>query len=416
VSHKCANCGVGCSSFFGRKSEIEIGLKSNAVSRRIAPVRYLVVCIWLPLFVVAQCNTQAVHVTFKVITPVSTPRHSKIYVAGNDNLLGNWNPGAVGLNKENDSVWTGTFSFRKGRDLEYKITRGGWNNQAIYEDGQIPGNSRLTAYIDTEVIIRPLSWSDIGFKAQGGILGAVRYHGGLKGEGLRFKRDLIVWLPPSYEKKPGRRYPVLYMHDGQNIIDPSTSFAGYDWRMDEVADSLIRAGKMKEIIIVGIYNSPDRMIEYSDTTTGRAYADFVVHIVKPLIDSTYRTLPDRSNTAVMGSSLGGLVSFLFAWWYPDVFSEAACLSSVFSYNGGRILSEVEAYKGPRKGIRIYVDCGGYAGEAMLKPGMDKMVGLLRDKGYMEGRDLERFFDASAEHSERAWAARVWRPLEFLFGD
>jgi predicted alpha/beta superfamily hydrolase len=380
---------------------------------------------WLPRWIIsfilllvlaALAEAQVAHVTFKIITPPFTPKDSKIFIAGNASLLGNWDSGYIELTKETDSVWIRTFDLRIGDNIEYKITRGGWNRQAIYEQGTIPGNSRLIVSCDTEVVISPVSWSDIGFKSSGGVVGTVRYHRGLRGEGLRYPRDLIVWLPPSYEKDQSRRYPVLYMHDGQNIIDPSTSYAGYDWRVDEVSDSLIRSGKMQEIIVVGIYNSPDRMIEYSDSGLGRDYAKFVVRVVKPLIDSTYRTLPDRANTAVMGSSLGGLISFLFAWWYPDIFSNAGCLSSVFSYNDGKILSDVATDSGPRKDIRIYVDCGGYAGEATLKPGMDKMIELLHEKGYKEGKDLEFFYDAAAEHSERAWAARVWRPLEFFFGN
>ena len=376
---------------------------------------YPIAAVLLLVLLLTTLKSQDVHVKFAVMVPPSTPKDSKIFIAGNDEILGNWNPGGVELIRQNDSLWQREFTFRKGQELEYKITRGAWNVQAVYQNGQIPGNSRLKAETDTEVVIRPAMWSDDMAGAAGGITGTVRYHRDLRGAGLRYARDLIVWLPPSYENERNRHYPVLYMHDGQNIIDPKTSFAGFDWHVDEVADSLIRAHKMKEIIIVGIYNSPDRTIEYSNAPTGRAYAEFVVRVVKPLIDSTYRTLPDRLHTAVMGSSLGGLVSFLFAWWYPDVFSMAGCLSSVFSYNGGKALKEVKDYDGPKKVIKLYMDCGGYAGEASLKPGMDKMIELLRSKGYTEGVDFESFYDPSAEHSERAWAARVWRPLEFFFG-
>ena len=364
----------------------------------------------------ANCSAQNARVTFSVVIPGSTPKNALIFITGNDTALGEWNPGKIELSRKSDSVWTRQFIVKNGYSLEYKVTRGAWNAQAVYEKGKIPDNGRLHVQGDTEIVIRPLSWSDGAIGISGGITGTVRYHRGLKGAGLRYARDLIVWLPPSYAKDLNRRYPVLYMQDGQNIIDPKTSFLGDDWRVDEVADSLIRAKMMQEIIVVGIYNSPDRMIEYSDSGLGRVYADFVVNVVKPLIDSAYRTLPDRANTAVMGSSLGGLVSFLFAWWYPDVFSEAGCLSSVFSYNDGKILREVESYNGSRKEIKIYLDCGGVAGEATLKPGLDKMTELLGKKGYRDGIDFVHFYDAAAEHNERAWAARIWRPLEFFFGN
>jgi predicted alpha/beta superfamily hydrolase len=248
-----------------------------------------------------------------------------------------------------------------------------------------------------------------------GITGTVRYHRGLTGKNLNYARDLIVWLPPSYAAETQKRYPVLYMHDGQNIIDPATSFIGADWRADEVADSLIRAGAMEEIIIVGVYNTRDRVAEYSDTQLGRAYADFVIHTVKPMIDSVYRTKPDRENTATIGSSMGGLISFLFAWHSSEVFSKAGCISSAFLVDSNKVLNEVRSFTGEKKQIRVYLDDGGVGLDMRLKPGYDEMIQLLTAKGYERGRDLEFFYDAPAEHNERAWAHRLWRPLLFLFG-
>jgi predicted alpha/beta superfamily hydrolase len=172
---------------------------------------------------------------------------------------------------------------------------------------------------------------------------------------------------------------------------------------------------MEEIIIVGIYNTADRTPEYSDSELGRAYLGFVVNELKPMIDQTYRTKPDAKNTAVMGSSMGGLSAFLFAWKRPEVFSKAGCLSSAFLVDDNRILKEVRNYSGAKKPIRVYLDDGSEGLEASLKPGFDEMVELLERKGYKQGIDLEYFHDAGAEHNERAWAGRLWRPLLFLFG-
>lgn len=374
-----------------------------------------ILLISLSASVIGISQAQDVTVVLRVIAPSSTPKGATIFVAGNHSSIGDWNPGKVELRKENDSVWSREFRVSLGYNMEFKITRGSWNTQAVYESGVLPGNSRLVAFQDTVVHVNPRTWSDVHVPRGGGIVGTVRYHRGLCGNGLRYERDLIVWLPPSYEAEQKRRYPVLYMHDGQNIIDPSTSFIGYDWHADEVADSLIRAGKTEEIIIVGIYNSPDRILEYSDTTLGREYAQFVVTKVKPLIDSVYRTKSDRANTAVMGSSMGGLISFLFVWWYPEVFSKAGCLSSTFSYDRGKLLEQVKREMGSKRNFRIYMDCGGYGSESSLKPGMDSLAKLLQEKGYREQRDYQSFFDERADHSERAWAARMWRPLTFLFG-
>ncbi len=364
---------------------------------------------------VSSLQAQDRGVVIKVVTPASTPRDAQLFITGNHLLMGEWDAGVVRMKKENDTVWSFRGHFPEDFFLEFKITRGSWNTEALYAAGTLPPNTKLTVKNDTVVTLRPIGWKDFGFKIEGGITGTVQYHRGLRTNDLPNPRDVIVWLPPSYEKEKTKRYPVLYMHDGQNIIDPTTSFGGFDWRIDEVVDSLVKKNRIEEIIVVGIYNTKDRVPEYSDTKLGRAYVEFVIHRLKPLIDSTYRTKPQREHTGVMGSSMGGLISFLFAWRYPEVFSKAGCLSSAFLVDSSKILRDLKMYAGPKKNIRVYLDGGSVGLEARLKPGYDEMITLLREKGYAEGKDLEYFYDEGAEHNERAWARRVWRPLVFMFG-
>jgi predicted alpha/beta superfamily hydrolase len=202
------------------------------------------------------------------------------------------------------------------------------------------------------------------------------------------------------------------MHDGQNIIDPSTSFIGYDWHVDDIADSLIKAGRLNEFIVVGIYNTQDRRVEYGNTEQGSAYMSFIVKQLKPFIDSTYRTLPDRENTATMGSSMGGLISFLLVWNYPEVFSKAGCMSPAFF---GGIIDSVKGYEGSDKKISLYLDNGGKGLEQDLLPGCEEMLKALKKTGFVEGKNLIWYYDPNAEHNERAWAERLWRPLIFMFG-
>lgn len=374
--------------------------------------------ILLLILVAVACQAQEHRVVIRVVVPPSTPNDATIYIAGNAPRLGDWNPGKVAMTKENDSTWSFSGSAPSGAVVEFKITRGSWNTQAMYVDGVIPPNVVFKATADTLIELRPATWNDLSSvllanKRGGGIVGTVKYHRGLKGDGLKHERDAIVWLPPSYEKDVTRRYSVLYMHDGQNVFDPNTSFIGYDWRADEIADSLIKADAMEEVIIVGIYNTPDRIPEYSDTELGRSYARFVVKKLKPLIDSTYRTMTDPRHTAVMGSSMGGLISLLFVWWYPEVFGQAGCLSTAVSpIRDDRLLDEIRNYDGPRKPIRVYFDVGEF--EPSLIPGYEALVALLQKKGYEREKDLEYFFDNGAPHNERAWANRLWRPLLFMF--
>jgi predicted alpha/beta superfamily hydrolase len=189
------------------------------------------------------------------------------------------------------------------------------------------------------------------------IVGDVNFHRGSYSQNLDSKRDFFVWLPPSYSKETHKMYPVLYMHDGQNLIDPKTSFTGKDWRVDETVTRLIKEYKITEIIVVGINNTDDRLEEYSDSEKGKNYVRFLVEELKPFVDSKYRTLKDSHNTAIIGSSMGGLISFIAAWEHPEVFSMAGCMSSSFYYNDEKIFKTIEEYDGSKKHIKFYIDHG-----------------------------------------------------------
>ncbi len=364
----------------------------------------------------ASSFSQEANISIFVYLPSSAVRDSMtVTIAGNIPQFGLWNPSAVPLKKQNDSLWKFSEKFPLHSRLEFKITRGSWESEAIYEEGKIPGNIVIALESDTIIFLRPITWNDNVRlpKPKTEITGTVQYHIQMHGRNLRYAHDLIVWLPPSYETQKKKRYPVLYMHDGQNIFDPATAFIGNDWRVDEVADSLIRAKKIEEIIVVGVYNSPDRLPEYSDCDIGRAYGDFLVNVVKPFIDTTYRTKPDAKNCAVMGSSMGGLISLLLVWWHPDIFSMAASLSPSFWYDNQKILRDIREKEFPQKNIHLYVDCGGK--EKELLSDFHKMVSLLQEKGFRKGKNFEYHLEKEGSHNEQSWAARVWRPLVFMFG-
>jgi predicted alpha/beta superfamily hydrolase len=205
------------------------------------------------------------------------------------------------------------------------------------------------------------------------------------------------------------------MQDGQNLFDPKTSAFGIDWQLDETADSLIKSKAIREIIIVGIYNTQDRNIEYLDTKPGHQYMDFVVNKLKPFIDKNFRTLPDRKNTAVGGSSAGALISFMLLWEHPDIFSKAACLSPAFHIDDIDYIPKVSDYNGFKKKVRFYIDVGTEGLDAKLKPGAEEMIKALENKGYKENKDFEFFIAKGAVHNEAAWGKRNWRYLKFMFG-
>ena len=243
-----------------------------------------------------------------------------------------------------------------------------------------------------------------------GIIGKVEYHKEVYSRHLDKNLDFFVWLPQGYKSNEAKKFPVLYMHDGQNLIDPKTSYAGNDWQVDETATRLIKEHKIKEIIVVGIYNTSDRLEEYSDTEKGEKYLNFIIEELKPFIDAKYRTESDNKNTAIMGSSMGGLISFIAAWKHPEVFSMAACMSSSFYYNDEKVFKMIDEYEGSRKHIKFYIDHG----EDGLLRGQ-KMFCKLTQLGYIIGTDIDYFYARGAEHNEKEWAKRLERPLLFFFG-
>ena len=360
-------------------------------------------------------QTDTLSVRFQVKT-LNLSDSGKVYITGNRPQLGNWHPGRVALSKDHsNSTWSLELRFARGEMLEYKFTKGKWSNEAVLEGGLVPPNNKLTVENDTTLYIEIKYWKDaFTAEVQRGITGIVNYHRRVGGTGLD-PRDLLVWLPPGYEQNTQQRYPVLYMQDGQNLFDPLTSTFGMDWQVDETADSLIRLQKIDPLIVVGIYNTNLRSREYSPNDTGSAYMKYVVQTVKPLIDNTYRTLPDRDHTATGGSSLGGLISFMLMWEYPDIFSKAACFSPVLKIEPYDYVSRVQQDGRRNFPIKIYLDNGGVGLEAKLQPGIEEMMATLDSIGYMKGTDFFWYLDSTAQHNESAWARRFWRPLVLFWG-
>lgn len=358
-------------------------------------------------------QTQLTNVIVKLKSN-SLDSNSAVYISGNLPQLGNWNPNSVPLINKG-AFWEGQFKFNYGETIEFKFTLGNWNNEALDADGNIPNNYKYEILSDTTLIFTVNKWNSENAKAaiSAGITGEVRYHRNFKYKDL-LPRDIIVWLPPDYDKDLKRHYPVLYMQDGQNLFDPQNSFTGIDWGADETADSLINSGVIQPVIIVGISNTIDRREEYSPTKIGYTYMQFVIHRLKPFIDSLYRTLPERENTAVGGSSMGGLISFLLAWNYSEYFSKAACFSPAFMYEGNDFTHIVHDYHGVKKDITFYIDNGGAGLEEILMPGVYKMSSELTEKGFIKNKDLFVVIDSAAEHNELAWSKRFHNPLNIFF--
>lgn len=227
-------------------------------------------------------------------------------------------------------------------------------------------------------------------------------------------RDILVYLPSSYEKTD-RPYPVLYMQDGQNLFDPSTSFAG-EWGVDTAIAKAPRRGR--KVIVVGIPNAGmDRIREYSPFVDARnggglgdVYLDFVLSTVKPLIDARYRTLPEAASTGIGGSSLGGLISLYAFFRRPQRFGFAGVMSPALWFAGRAIFRHVE--DAPYVDGRVYLDVGTREGERTLDDAR-AMRDLLLAKGYRRGKTLMWVEDRAGMHNEASWGRRLRTALPFL---
>jgi predicted alpha/beta superfamily hydrolase len=251
-------------------------------------------------------------------------------------------------------------------------------------------------------------------------------------------RNVDVWLPPDYATDPAVRYPVIYMHDGENLFDASDAKFGVEWGIDEVMTGLVAAGEVRPAIIVGIWSlGAGRYAEYmpqkaappgeidfrvpsKPVLTGRQlvsdqYLDFLVTELKPFIDSTYRTLPGRDDTFVMGSSMGGLISAYAVAEFPGVFGAAACVSTHWPAGDGVVIDYLADHLPDPASHRFYFDFGTATLDALYEPYQRRMDEVMRQAGYTEGENwLTLKFDG-AEHNETSWRRRAHLPLTFLLG-
>ncbi len=277
---------------------------------------------------------------------------------------------------------------------------------------------------DSAILFQPLPYND----AQPSDLDENPRYLRLKNFRSRFlpgRRDVTVYLPEAYLTDPSRRFPVFYLHDGQNLIDPRTSFVpGRTWRADEAADALTASHEIEPLILVGIANTGvRRMAEYTPTRDprrgggeGARYGRLLVEELKPLVDQSFRTLPDPANTAIGGSSLGGLISLALALDYPTVFAKAAVMSPSIWWNQRAILNRVSGAR-PKPHLRLWLDIGTAEGLRHLRDA-DLLHRRLLQRGWHDdpgpAQDLCYARIPGALHDESAWAARFDQVLRFLF--
>ncbi|MBK9256260.1 MAG: T9SS type A sorting domain-containing protein [Saprospiraceae bacterium] len=367
------------------------------------------------IFLSASVLHAQLHIRVTMI-PENTPSGDKIYLAGNIN---NWNPGSNAhiLQKDTTGVYTITLTPANGT-INFKFTRGSWDKV----EGTVQGTfipNRAVVYNGQEKTenLTIAGWEDLGNPGSGSTASpqVSILSNSFWMPQLNRNRKIWLYLPPDYETS-AKNYPVLYMHDGQNLFDNKTAFAG-EWRVDESLDSLFLKGD-HGCIVVGIENGHgQRLNEYSPWVNsqygggqGDEYVRFIVETLKPHIDSTYRTFPEADQTGVLGSSMGGLISVYGGVQYPQVFGRVGAFSSAFWFSP-KSYEHVNT-TGTNNETYFYMIAGNQ--ESGNQTGdMQKMVTALKSSGSDDDR-IKALAHPDGTHTERYWAREFPAAYKWLF--
>ncbi len=344
--------------------------------------------------------------------PANTPAGDNIYFAGN---LNGWEPGSpdfvltLNANNQLQIILEGTGS------VEYKFTRGTWSTVEGNANGQFLPNRNFTIGSADTLEVTILSWEDTG-----GTNHTAAENVFVMNENFampQFNRTRRIWLfmPPDYSTS-GKQYPVLYMHDGQNLFDAATSFAG-EWNVDESLNTFFEDGK-EVPIVVGVDNGGgNRIAEYTPWANqnygggdGDKYAQFIAETLKPYIDENYRTKPERENTGVIGSSLGGLISFYISVKYQDVFSKAGVFSPSFWFNDSCYTFAKNT--GKHFPMQFYIMGGDNESGGMVQE-MENMIDTLYAAGFGE-EEIKLKVVPGGQHNEYLWRTQFPAAYEWLF--
>lgn len=369
------------------------------------------------LFYLATClSISYAQVTLVVdAIPAHTPAGDQVYVAGNFN---NWNPGDTSFilspNGQGQFVLTLTGSLPD--PMEYKFTRGGWPTVEGNANGNVRPNRTYSPTAGDTVFHQVLSWEDLGSGSGTANSEVQIYDPAFFMPQFNRNRRIWLYLPPDYATS-GKNYPVLYMHDGQNLFDANTSFSG-EWKVDESLTSLHQQGDYGAIV-VGIDNGGGaRIDEYTPWAhpmhgggDGDAYINFIIQTLKPHIDSTFRTLPGPATTGLIGSSLGGLISFYGGIKHQDVFGKLGVFSPSFWFSN-QVYTFAQA-QGHQQPMRIYFLAGEQESASMVSD-MQAMYNLLLNNGF-SASELAFVTKADGKHSEWFWAREFPAAYQWLFG-
>jgi predicted alpha/beta superfamily hydrolase len=354
-------------------------------------------------------------VTFHVSSiPSNTPANSSIYLVGNMN---EWNPGNADwiLNAVAGQGYFLTADIPAG-SIQYKFTRGAWSSvEGNANGGFLPDRSSTVNPGDT-LDLSILSWEDVGGSNSTALASVTVLSSSFFMPQLNRTRRIWVCLPSDYSTSNSTYYRVVYMHDAQNLFDDALSFSG-EWGIDESMRDLMLSGD-PGAIIVGIDNSAQRLDEYSPWVNpsygggeGEAYVDFIKNTLKPYVDLNYRTLTDASNTAIAGSSMGGIISLYATVKYPQTFAKAGIFSPAYWFARDSLFSWVSSQTIPSN-VRIYTVAGTNESSSMIS-NINGLKTRLLQAGALDSNMLV-VNRADGAHSEWFWKREFPAAYQWLF--
>lgn len=348
--------------------------------------------------------------------PSNTDKNAKIYLASN---LNGWkaDDSQFEFNKSADGFYTLKIPSQKEK-IEYKITKGSWDFSETDENGNGISNRILENPGQSQIVeLQIKSWGSPKEKKHTLTSNVKVLSENFMIPQLNTTRKIWIYLPPDYETSK-KKYPVIYMHDGQNLFDDFTSFSG-EWSVDETLNQIFQESG-KSAIVIGIDNGGDkRLAEYSPwnnekyktTGEGDLYVDFLAKTLKPYIDKTYRTEKQASKTIILGSSMGGLISLYASAKYPNIFGKAGIFSPAFWFVSKDLNKYLNINKSNLKNSKFYFVAGKNEDETMA-PEIENIEKLLLKKSVPE-KNIVVKVDEDGTHTEAYWKRELKASLIWL---
>lgn len=352
------------------------------------------------------------NITITANVPANTP-DGEVYIAGSFTDP-TWDP-AFALKMAKVSSTQYQITVPNVTVIQYKLLCGrSWDNEELTADGE-PVEDRSATITSPNVTITVAQWKSVGGSGSSDVIS----HTFSSFAPLQGSRRVLIYLPPDYESNPEKHYPVLYMHDAQNVLETGPYGT---WDVKKTLNSMHSSGK-RIGIVVAIDNGAGRLKEYTPfgnssyeggVAEGDEYLTAIKNVVMPYINANYRTLTDRENTGIMGSSMGGLISYYAALKEHDTFGLIAPMSPSFWFCKNDLSTYVDSWSGSNKErTKFYFICGGNEGEPSMVPDMQQFYNKTKQIGFLESNMMYEVVN-EAVHNEASWAAQFGRVYEFLY--